>query len=115
MLQLFFVAAVRATACEKRAGVLRDEGRGNSQPHRIEWNSSSTEFEIWILILERRHLLQRRRAAVPRVSKESNHSAGCVEGAAARDNAALLVICSAAAGRERIYGVGCTQIRGKQR
>ncbi len=30
-------------------GVLRDEGRGKAQPHRIEWNSSSTEFGFQVL------------------------------------------------------------------
>ncbi len=36
----------RRRECSESAGVLRDEGRGNAQPHRIEWNSSSTEFGL---------------------------------------------------------------------
>ena len=48
MQQLFFVAAARVFE-KARAGVLRDEGRGKAQPHRIEWNSSSTEFWFYIL------------------------------------------------------------------
>jgi hypothetical protein len=67
MLQRFFVAEVRAAACEKRALVCCTMREGAMRS--LTESNGPVDFE-------RRHLLQRRRVAFPRVSKERlNHAA----------------------------------------